>query len=220
MSELAVVVKMVDEVVKPLLAIQEALQKTEQELDKAQSKALHASYQLAEVYKGFDKNCKRLAERNADLETLSQHFMEGVSELKKVHKKIDKSVQDGVRGAANDLTEAVNEQLQPYLKSKLDAQIQYLNQSVQYALNTLNDYQAMAWRTHAKMIVIAIVCGTAVGCAAFFGLSYKIKHVFCDCRCPAPVCAAQPSEPALPAASTSPAPQKPVKKSYPTKRYR
>lgn len=210
MSELAAVIKMVDEVVKPLLAIQKSLEKTQKDFHKTQADILQASYQLTALYECFDQNNKMIAERSADLETLGEHFNVSFTELRDIQKKIDSSIKNGIKGAAGHLINEVQEQVQTYLASEVESEVKYLQEAIKDTHTKLSDYESMTWGMHVKIVVVSILCGVSIGAVTFFSFSHKIKHVSCECECSVPVCPVVPAEPPPP-----PKPREPIKKAQP-----
>jgi hypothetical protein len=177
--ELKAVIKMVDEVVKPLLAIRESLENTQGDFAAVQKELATFAYQLTALYDCFDKNSQATAARNTDLQELAKHFKQSFKQLEKV----DEHIRWGIRSAASDLRDAAREELKMGIQSEVEPAVRDLRNAVNQNLEQLNTYQRMTWVMHAKIIGIAIVCGLAVGVTSFFCLTHKIGQLYCDCEC-------------------------------------
>ncbi len=217
-STVEVVIKAVDEVVKPLLAIQDSLKITQGDFTQVQQELATFAYQLTALYDCFDKNSKFIAERNADLEELAKQFKQSFKNLEKV----DEHIQWGIVSAARDLRDAAQEEIKFGIQSEVAPTIRDLQNAVNDNRDRLNTYKKMTWMMHAKFIGIAIACGIAIGMASFFWFTHKIKQLRCDCECvikqEAPAVETSPLKPEKPAEKVQPKREERIQYNRPLKR--
>lgn len=182
-SELQVIIKMVEEVVKPLLTIKDSLESTQGDFGKVQGELSAVAYQLIALYDFLEKESKVITQRNIDLEGLGKRFNKGLQLLEAWSEKIDQSIQAGIKLAANDLKQAVQEQVRAGLQAEVNPAVRSLREAVNKSQESLNTYEAITWTMHIKILIIAIVCGALIGVSSFFALSRKIDRLRCQCLC-------------------------------------
>lgn len=179
MSDVSLIIKMVDEVVKPLTGVQEALAGTQGDFSQTTLQLEQITYQFVALRDCFETESKHFAGQNAYLDELGQTLSRSFKALE----ELDIIIQQGIVNAASDLRDAISTEVRTGVQSEVTEAVVKLNQAINSARNTLTEHQSITWMTHAKFIGIALLTGLLVGAFTVWWGFRKLYYLPCHCQC-------------------------------------
>jgi len=183
MSDVSLIIKMVDEVVKPLISAQEALAGTQNDFRNNNQTLEALTYRLMALRDCFETESKNLCGQSGFLDELLQKFSRNFKALEKVSQELKVTIQSGIINASSDLKHSIETEVRAGLQSEMGTAVASLNHAIDNAKETLAEHQAITWMTHAKFISIALLTGLLVGAFTVWWGFRKLSYLPCQCQC-------------------------------------
>lgn len=170
----AMIVELVDSVVKPLMVVSDELSEVKKGLSKIQTAFEGLTYQEASLKDQLEIENKTLAKERAALELVSKKFNANLADLENLTETLSHEVRSGIKSASKVLSDAIRHEVDASLRKTIDASSGALCEAVQKNIKLLNSRENSALWSSIIWMALSVA-------SAFFIMSfthyYFRKHI-------------------------------------------
>lgn len=181
----AIIVELVDSVVKPLLAVSDELTQVKKELIKSQKAFESLTYQAATVKEQLESESKTLAKERAVLEGLGKKFNANIADLENLKNDLSKEVRSGIRSASKALSDEIRNEVEASVKQTVDASAAELSFACQKNIKVMNDYETLAFTMNIRWMLCSLLGAFVIALTVFYFFKHHMSYIPCisECTC-------------------------------------
>jgi hypothetical protein len=175
----ALIVELVDSVVKPLLVISEELSEVKKGLSKTQKAFEELAYQSATVREQLESENKTLTKEREALEILVKKFNANLADLENLSEMLSQEVSRGIRSASKALSDAIRDEVEASVRQTVDASAAELSFACQKNIKVMNDYEALAFTMNIRWMLCSLLGAFVIALTVFYFFKHHMSYIPC-----------------------------------------